>query len=460
MMAVEKSDALANVEAEAMLCGALMYDNALIDGVADRLSHEHFADPLLGSVYSVIVREYSLGRPATPVTLKPYFADDPMMSEVGGVGFLARLTGTGLALTFGAKGYADQIAGLAQRRKLMGGLRETLAMASDPAETNESIVDLAETVISDTSLEKSGITELSGAQCLSRLIASFDEPKSGVECVTIGSVDKVLGPIRPKQLVIGAGRPGMGKTAMAISYSLGAAQNGHGVLFVSLEMSADELAERMAADLCFDGRSGVPYEDIRDGNLTAQQRISVSRAASMMDDMPIQIVDAGSLTIGRLNMMVRRYVRRFAARGHKLELVVVDYLQLVSPDTKGQTMYAAVSEVSRGLKAIAKTHGVGVMALAQLSRDAEKRPDKRPQLSDLRDSGQIEQDADAVLFLYRLEYYLNQNKPEETHPDYPQWKQSLADCQGKIDFICAKRRNGRTGSATGNFHGANQAVRG
>ena len=462
MMAVETSPAdanpLVNVEAEMALLGALLLPNGPVDAVADILNVEDFGEPLMASIYSVILREASLGRPSTPVTLRQYFEGDPLMTQVGGPGYLTMLAAR--AFPVGTLETARQIAELSDRRRIIDGLNEAIEAAGDVNRPTTDMLDAADSALADAGRQGDGVHQPTGAECFDELIKTFDEVQTGVTCRIIEPIDKLLGPMRPKQLIIGAGRPGMGKTAVALSYSIGAAMNGHGVLFVSLEMSSTELAARMAADMCFDGRNGVPFENIRDNKLSSDQRRQIVRARNMMEDMPFRVVDAGKLTIGRLNMIVRRHARRMAAQGHKLELIVVDYLQLVSPDTKGRSQYEAVSEVSRGLKAIAKDHGVAVFALAQLSREVEKRPDKRPQLSDLRDSGQIEQDADAVLFLTRQEYYHQLDKPEEQDPAFAEWQRLQDRMQGEIEFICAKRRNGRTGTAKGRFHGGNQAVRG
>ena len=291
------------------------------------------------------------------------------------------------------------------------------------------------------------------------MLAQLDSKDRGVMCKIIPPMDDLLGGARRKQMIVLAARPGMGKTAVALSYSLGAAQNGHGVLYVSLEMSGAELGARMAADLCFDGHGGVYYGDLVNQSLKDRDRHRIGNARKMLADMPFEVVDASSLSVHRLNTMVRRYVRRFAAKGESLDLVVVDYLQLLSA-TKGKSAYETVSEISRALKAIAKEHDVAVLALAQLSREVEKRPGCRPQLSDLRDSGQIEQDADTVMFLLRNEYYLQREKKEMTDPDYGKWEALMQEHAGKIEFICAKRRNGETGKGIGAFHGAYQAVRG
>ena len=460
----EARPALSNVDSEAALCGALLRDNARVDAVADRLAPGDFSEPFLADIYAVIVREAALGRPADPITLRPYLIDHPSLAEAGGITYLNRLAASDAASWSDPVALARQIRALSSRRALVAGLNAASALAADPAESNEAAIDRAEGALSAATAADAAVAELPAARCIQAMLAEMDGPRRGVTCGRIAALDRLMGPMRPKQLNIGAARPGMGKTALALSYSLGAALGGHGVLYVSLEMSAGELAMRLAADLCFDaageGGGGVPFEAIRDGALSPAQKLAVARAADRIADAPFVVADHGSLSIGRLNMIVRRYKRRMAVAGHRLELVVIDYLQLVQPDSKGRSNYEAVSEVSRGLKAIAKDHDVAVFALAQLSRAVEQRDDKRPHLSDLRDSGQIEQDADAVLFLYRHDYYLRQAEPDPGDPRHAAWRETLDACAGVLDLILAKRRNGRTGRAQACFHGANQAVRG
>jgi replicative DNA helicase len=450
---------LANVEAEAALLGALMVDNRQIDRAADKLKAEDFFEPVMGRIFSAIVAEHSRGRPANPVTLKPLLADDETLKVMGGTAYLAQLTGSGAAL-IGVAGFVEQVASLASRRRLITGLEEAISIAADPSSSVEKLIDVADAAIVEATHRGDPLHQVTAAECLDELFASYEHDQKGVVSTVIPTIDRLVGPMRPKQLVIGAARPGMGKTAVAISYALGAAQGGYGVLFISLEMGSAELGSRMASDLCFDGHRGIPYDCIRDGKLDSDQRRELHRARAMAAGLPFTVIDAGHMTIGRLSMLVRRYKRRFAAKGQSLDLVVVDYLQLMSPDGKSSNRNEAVGEISRGLKAIAKDQGVAMLALAQLSREVEKRADKRPQLSDLRESGQIEQDADAVLFLYRHEYYLRQSEPDENAPERADWEATLRDCAGRIDFICAKRRNGVTGNAQALFWGGNQAVRG
>lgn len=450
---------LANWEAEAALIGGLLINNACAEDIADLVTADDFALDLHARMFEVIMTETAKGKGVSPLTLKSFFDGDGALEAMGGTPYLARLTGnpTCASYTF-ALDTARMLSDLANRRRIQAGLKTAAEACDDLTNTTGEIIAHADAAIS---LERGdGIHQPTGGEALDELLASYEQKNTGVECQVIPELDSLLGPLRPKQLVIGAGRPGMGKTALALSYVLGAAEAGHGVLYVSLEMSSTELAARMASDLCFNGDSGVFYSNIRDGDLTPNQMLAVRKAQIKAHQLPLQVVDAGSLTMGRLNRLVRRHARRMAANGYKLELVVVDYLQLLHPDSKGRSTYEAVSEVSRGLKAMAKDNDLAVFALAQLSRSVENRPDKRPQLSDLRDSGQIEQDADAVLFLMRPEYYLKQEEPDQFDVKRSDWEAKMDAARGMIEFILAKRRNGETGTAFGRFHGAYQAVRG
>jgi replicative DNA helicase len=449
---------IGNVEAEACLLGALMQTNILIDSIADKLKPEDFAEALHGDIFSAIVKEHSLGRSATPVSLRPYFENHQTIKEVGGLGYLGQLTGQ---MVVGAHDLCAQVSELACRRRLVERLKEILETTADYEVSNDEIVAEVEGALSDATKDSEGQSELTAGKCVADAIAAIERHDPGVTC-DIEAINHALGPIRKQNLAILAGRPGMGKTAVALGMARGAAQKGHGVLFVSLEMSAEELGERLACDLCFveETLSGVPYDAMVSSRVDREQMRWLSQAKDQADKLPLQVVDISALKIGRLATMVRRWKRRFAARGQSLDLVVVDYLQLLSPDYRVSGPYEAITLISKGLKSIAKANDLGILALAQLSREVEKRHDKRPQLSDLRDSGQIEQDADAVLFLLRDEYYLLKAEPEHTSPDRAQWEAELSEVKGVIQFMCAKRRKGPERTTKGRFYGAFQAVRG
>ncbi|TWD09799.1 MULTISPECIES: replicative DNA helicase [unclassified Sphingobium] len=452
------SNTLRNVESEAAIIGALLIDNRSIDRTADRLSPDDFSEALHGRIYSAIVREASLGRAANPVTLRPYLTDDPALKELGGVGYLVQLTASTAAVIM-LDTCVGQVIDMAKRRRMIERLTAATQLAADLDASDVEVVEAADAAVSCLSDTGDGVVQITAGRAATEMLDAFDTDTPGVTCGRISRIDGALGPIRRHHLVIAGGRPGMGKTAFAISYALGAASRGHGVLFISLEMNRIELMQRATADLLFDGREGVPYEHIRDGRFqNTFDRDRVYRAARQFAELPFHIVDASSLTIGRLNSIVRRTARRMKAAGKVLELVIVDYLQLVRPDHRCSP-YEAVSEVSRGLKALAKQNDLGVLALAQLSREVEKRDNKRPVLSDLRDSGQIEQDADAIVFLYREEYYLRAGMPDKGSAAFETVQAALEVVRDEIELIVAKRRNGTTGRVKARFCGAYQAVR-
>lgn len=451
-----------NVEAEAALLGALMIENRLCDRIGDRLDSAHFFEPLHARIYEAIQREASLGRKATPVTLKPYFDSDPGIAEVGGPGYLAQLTGSGAAV-IGADSMAAQIVELAKRRALLGRLAEISSDAHNWERPFAELCAEAEAAIAEASREAlDGSIEISAAEAIDRAMkAGEDSHRAGV-LSGIEALDDLIGPIRRKQLAILAGRPGMGKSALAGSYGRAAAHRGHGVLFISLEMSAEELGARIASDETFDGKGQpVPYGLIERGMQRREDIRRVREARDRIAEIPLEIIDIGQATTGRVNALARRWKRRMKARGQELELIIVDYLQKLRPNHKTRDRIEGVAEISQDLKSIAKDNDVGVLALSQLSRAVEQRADHRPQLSDLRESGQIEQDADLVLFLYRAEYYLAACEPrDDGSAERLKWEQAAEACRGLIEFICAKRRQGQTGKAIGRFYGALAAVRG
>lgn len=440
---------VANPEAEAGLIGALFHENKLIDPIADKLSPEDFSDPFMGSVFAAIVEEASKGRNVTPVTLKPYFEIEYRT--------LAGLMGSGAEI-LAAKDCARQIKELSQRRKLIDGLSEVIAEAKDSRADIAELVSAGEAALADAHGLDERQTHISAGAAAKSVIEALNDRETGVSC-HIAPIDAVLGPILPKQLAVLAGRPAMGKSAVASSMGLGAALHGHGVLFVSLEMSSDELAERLLSDLCYDSSVQIPYAAITDKRTTPEQARHLCRAMDKLESLPFEIADLSGITISRLNALVRRECRRFQAKGKKLELVIVDYLQLIRPDRQSDSRTHEITQVSMGLKEIAKEHNVGVLALAQLNRSVENRSDKRPIMADLRESGQIEQDADSIMFLFRAEYYLAQSEPQSHDAKHVEWEQAMEEHKGKIEFIVAKVRRRRTGTATGHFYGAYQAVR-
>jgi replicative DNA helicase len=225
-------------------------------------------------------------------------------------------------------------------------------------------------------------------------------------------------------------------------------------------MGADQIGARVLAEMSFhfDGK-GIPVDVVVAKDKSRNQVRRIMEVRDELDSLPLQIVDIPGCNVAKLNTLTRRWKRRFAARGIKLELVIVDYLQLLEGHGRSENRTAEITKISGGLKRLAKSNDVHVMALSQLSRAVEMREDKRPRLSDLRESGSIEQDADNVLFLYRPEYYLRESEPAFGDDKREQWEALLEAVRNRLELICAKRRMGQPGKAFGEFHGAFQAIR-
>jgi replicative DNA helicase len=456
-----------NIEAEAALLGALMIDNRLAEDVLLKLRPEHFFEPLHGRVYEQILRLLDKNMIASPVTLRPHFEADEEMKEVGGPAYLAQLTGQGAAIV-GARDFADQIYDLALLRALVGVGREMVEQALDTSEDVDpkGQIENAEAALYRVAEEGSGEGTVKTFAVATRLAVQMAEKAlntgGGLSGLTTGldTLNARTGGLHNSDLVVLAGRPGMGKTALATNIAFNAARRwvqeeedgippekraGAGVAFFSLEMSADQLATRILAE-----QSGISSEALRMGKISQQDFRNLARAAGDLETLPLYIDDTPGLTIAALRTRARRMKRQ---RG--IGLVVVDYLQLLQGTGRNtnENRVQEISEISRGLKTLAKELAVPVLALSQLSRAVEQREDKRPQLSDLRESGSIEQDADIVLFVYREEYYVASHEPKrpvegddpKIHDAYDEWKRDMERVYQLAELIVAKQRHGATG---------------
>jgi replicative DNA helicase len=448
-----------NVEAEAALLGALMIDNRLVEDVQTRLKAHHFFEPLHGRIYDAILRLTDRNMIANPVTLRPLFEADEGIKEVGGSAYLAQLTGSGAAV-IGARDFAAQIYDLALLRALIGVGRDLVESALD---TSEEVAPIAQIERAETELYK--VAEEGGAEGKAK---SFGEAtKLAVEMaeralnngghlsgITTGleGLNAKIGGLHRSDLIIIAGRPGMGKSALATNIGFAAAQRflrereediepgkgaGAAVALFSLEMSADQLATRILAE-----QSGISSENLRMGKISQQEFRHLARAAGELQSLPLYIDDTPGLTIAALRARARRLKRQ-----KHIGMVIVDYLQLLQGTGRNgnDNRVQEISEISRGLKQLAKELDLPVIGLSQLSRAVEQREDKRPQLSDLRESGSIEQDADIVMFIYREDYYLSSKQPADDHPDFAAWQEEMGRAYGLAEVIVAKQRHGATG---------------
>ena len=455
-----------NIEAEAAFLGAVLIDNRVIEELSTPLRPEHFFEPIHGRIYERIVQLLDRKAVVTPVTLRPYFEADEALKELGGVTYLARLTADGQGL-LAPRELAEQIYELALLRELVSVGRTLVSKAMD---TSESVAPLDQINEAEAALYAvaDGASSQQQAQSFgdatrTAIIAIEKALNSGghISGKTTGftSLNEKIGGLHDSDLIILAGRPGMGKTALATNIAFNAANRlltdlqagieekasvGAATAFFSLEMSADQLATRILAE-----QSGISSEALRMGKISREDFQKLSFASQTLAELPLYIDDTPALSIAALRARARRLKRR-----HDIGLIVVDYQQLLQGTGRANdNRVNEISEISRGLKTLAKELGVPVIALSQLSRAVESREDKRPMLSDLRESGSIEQDADMVWFVYREDYYVASREPKQpvdgddakTHELHDKWREDMERVYGLAELIIAKQRHGSTG---------------
>lgn len=455
-----------NIEAEQQLLGAIMTNNDIYDRVASVIGPDHFYDPVHARIFEVASARIAKNLQATPVTLKAFLEDEPGLQELGGPAYLARLAGAAIA-SFAARDYAQIIYDLAIRRELMALGRDISAKASAvdvASEPREQIIEAEQKLykLGEEGKSDSGFQSFLKAVTDAVNVANAAyQREGGLAGVSTGLIDmdKKLGGLHRSDLLILAGRPSMGKTSLATNiayniaktYKRGALPDGSegavdgGVVgFYSLEMSAEQLAARILSEA-----AEVPSEQIRRGDMTETEFRRFVEAAKDLEACPLFIDDTPALPISQLAARARRLKRT-----HGLDVLIVDYLQLVRPATAKDSRVNEVSEITQGLKAIAKELDIPVIALSQLSRQVENREDKRPQLSDLRESGSIEQDADVVMFVFREEYYKEREKPGDHELDkMADWQTQMENLHGKAEVIIGKQRHGPIGSIELSFEG-------
>ncbi|WP_099823224.1 replicative DNA helicase [Oceaniglobus indicus] len=455
-----------NVEAEQQLLGAILTNNDVFDRVASVINESHFYDPVHARIYEIAASRIAKNALASPVTLKAFMEDEPGLKELGGAAYLMRLAGAAIS-SFAARDYAQMIHDLAVRRELISLGRDIAAKAAKvdvESEPKEQIVE------AEQRLYKLGEAGQSNQGFQSFLRAVTDavnvanaayQREGGLSGVSTGLVDldKKLGGLHKSDLLILAGRPSMGKTSLATNIAFNIAKaykkgrladgtegavDGGVVGFYSLEMSAEQLAARILSEA-----SEVPSEQIRRGDMNETEFRRFVQAAKDLEACPLFIDDTPALPIAQLAARARRLKRT-----HGLDALFVDYLQLVRGTGRSENRVNEISEITMGLKAIAKELQIPVVALSQLSRQVENREDKRPQLSDLRESGSIEQDADVVMFVFREEYYKEREKPGDNELDkIAAWQDEMERLHGKAEVVIGKQRHGPIGTVDLSFEG-------
>nr|WP_321985954.1 replicative DNA helicase [uncultured Lichenicoccus sp.] len=472
-----------NLQAEQALLGALLANNKAYDRVGEFLSPEHFADPLHGRIFQAITRRVEAGQLADAITLRAEFEHSGLLDEVGGVAYLGQLL-TAMVGIINAGEYGRAVHDAWLRRQLID-IGENVvnnAFGQTPELDGAKQIEAGEEALFRLATEKSqdgGFVTFERALTDAIGIAEKAFHRQGdVAGLTTGlrDLDKKTGGLHPSDLLILAGRPAMGKTALATKIAFGAARalmreareyealHGAGksggqvqpkgsVAIFSLEMSAEQLATRLLSE-----ESRVSSERIRRGEIGQKEFDRFIQVSRELQSLPLHIDDTPAISLSALRTRCRRL-----ARTKGLSLVVVDYLQLMRPSvgTKPESRVLEISQITQGLKAIAKELEVPVLALSQLSRSVESREDKRPQLSDLRESGSIEQDADAVMFVYRDEYYLQQRAPKQMAYDsedkyqtaLDKWQRDMEQVHNKAELLLEKQRHGPTGKIDLFFEG-------
>ncbi|MDK3016242.1 replicative DNA helicase [Pseudodonghicola flavimaris] len=451
-----------SIEAEQQLLGAILTNNDVYDRIAAIIGPQHFYDPVHARIYEVAAARIAKNALASPVTLKAFLEKDEGLKELGGPAYLARLAGAAIS-SFAARDYAQMIYDLAIRRELISlgqEISNKAAKVDVASEPKEQIVEAEQRLYK---LGEQGQSE-SGFQSFLRAVTdavnvanAAYQRGGGMAGISTGLVDldKKLGGLHPSDLLILAGRPSMGKTSLATNIAFNVAKayrrglktdgtegaiDGGVVGFFSLEMSAEQLAGRILAEA-----AEISSHKIRQGDMTESEFRQFVEAAKTLESCPLFIDDTPALPISQLAARARRLKRT-----HGLDLLIIDYLQLCRGTADNRVN--EIAEISMGMKAIAKELNIPVIALSQLSRQVESRDDKRPQLSDLRESGSIEQDADCVLFVYRGEYYKEREKPDEADlPAMEKWMQDMERLHGKAEVIIGKQRHGPIGTVELSF---------
>jgi len=457
-----------NIQAEQALLGALLANNKAYERVSEFLTADHFADPIHGRIFQSIVRRIEAGQLADAVTLKAEFEHAGILEEVGGTAYLTQLL-TAMVGIINAGEYGRAVYDTWLRRQLID-IGETVvnnafgavAEMAGPEQieaAEQSLFQLAAdggTTGGFITFERALTDAILGAERAFRRAGSVSGLSTGLR-----DLDSKMGGMHASDLLILAGRPGMGKTALATKIAFGAAKALQAdaratdpaalakqtVAVFSLEMSSEQLATRLLSE-----EARISGDRIRRGDIGQKDFDKFVQVSREIASLPIQIDDTPAITMSALRTRCRRLKR---TKG--LALVIIDYLQLMRPSagTRPENRVLEISQITQGLKALAKELAIPVIALSQLSRQVENRDDKRPQLSDLRESGSIEQDADAVMFIYRDEYYLEQKMPKEVAFDgssdkfnvaMDDWKQRMDKAHNRADLIIAKQRHGPTGT--------------
>ncbi len=454
------------LEAEKVILGSVLLDQEIIHAISEKITPEHFSISVHQKIYQNMLKMLDRGRVINEVTMAGLFASDSEILSLGGTDYLVELAAAGTSSNLVME-YAGLVYDSYIRRQLLV-ISERIAGRARKGDSDiqvdngEGQIEVAEqelyNLAENNSFRSSMVSVKEGFKTVLEL-TNLARKRKGIAGVITGfnELDKVFGGLQKSDLIIIAGRPAMGKTALVTNIAWAATQramrekqlsekviNGAPVGFFSLEMSADQLASRLLSQV-----SGISSSDIRRGTIDDEQYELLFNISESLSEAPFYIDDTPGQTIASIRSRARKMKRKYG-----VGLIVLDYIQLVSgSSSRSESRVQEITEITRGLKNLAKELNVPVIALSQLSRQVENREDKRPQMSDLRESGSIEQDADIIMFVYREEYYLGLKPLEVDHPDYSTWKAKLDKVTGKASIIVGKNRHGKTSNIEVIFDG-------
>ena len=439
-----------NIEAEQSVIGSILVSNDILDDVSPIINYTKFYDPIHQKIFLAIENLISKGMLANPITLKNYFENDKNLIELEGHEYLVKITKFSTSLRQAIE-YAKIIYDMHVRRELIKISETTIDNASNKNIDlpGEKIIEDSEKLLFDLaergSFSKSFIKFDAALNQTIEMASKAFKSTEGIVGVPTGltDLDDRLGGLHNQDLVIIGGRPSMGKTALATNIAFHAAKNiqdkglKSSVAFFSLEMSSEQLSTRILSE-----QSRIKSNDIRRGKISEEQFDKFIETSKNISELPLYIDETPAISIAAISNRARRIKRLFGC-----ELVVVDYIQLMrATNIRSEGRVQEISEITQGLKALAKELNLPVLAVSQLSRAVEQRDDKKPQLSDLRESGSIEQDADVVMFVYREAYYLERKEPRPATVEHAEWQNKMNEISILAEIMIGKQRHGPTGN--------------
>tara|TARA_B100000963_G_scaffold230197_1_gene200815 strand:+ start:10491 stop:11915 length:1425 start_codon:yes stop_codon:yes gene_type:complete len=438
-----------NIEAEQTILGSILANNEIFDEITDQLDENFFFDPIHQKIYKIISNLISKGLLANPVTIKNFFNSKEELIEIGGIDYLLKLTKVSTTKNQ-IKYYSQLLSDLYIRRQLIQISEETLEESKnkDLEISGSNILENTERKLFEIAergeFQRSFVTFKDALKETIDMATAAYKNDQGIVGVPSGltDLDDRLGGLHKQDLIIIAGRPSMGKTALATNIAFNASLNikknnlKTSVAFFSLEMSSEQLSTRILAE-----QSRIKSNDIRRGKINQDDFERFIEASKNLEMLPLHIDDTPAITISALSNRARRLKRK-----EGLDLIVIDYIQLMkSSGYRNEGRVLEIAEITQGLKALAKELDVPVLALSQLSRQVEQREDKKPLLSDLRESGSIEQDADVVMFVFREQYYLEKQEPKPGTAEHVEWQEKMSQIHNEAEIIIGKQRHGPTG---------------